>query len=85
MSASGRLTFSMNGNGVKKLAPGRYKVSVTDKSPTSGFMLLLGKHALTVTSRRFVGAHTAIVSLTAGCCSLAASAAGKRAFALTVT
>jgi hypothetical protein len=47
-------------------------------------MLLHGKHALAVTSGKFVGAHTATVGLTAGRWSVATSVAGKPAFALTV-
>ncbi len=42
VSSAGRLTLSLDGKSVKKLAPGNYKLSVVDKSSTGGFLLALG-------------------------------------------
>jgi hypothetical protein len=85
VSSSGRLTLSLGGKSVKKLAPGKYKVSVVDKSSTGGFVLALGKHVVTVTSGKFVGKHTATVSLTGGRWLFVTKSGGKPVFAVTVS
>ncbi len=85
VSSAGRLTLSLGGKSVKKLAPGTYKVSVVDKSSTGGFLLALGKHVVTVTAGKFVGAHTATVKLTSGRWSIETKSGAKPVFAVTVS
>ncbi len=85
VSSAGRLTLSLDGKSVKKLAPGTYKLSVVDKSSTGGFLLALGKHVVTVTAGKFVGAHTATVKLSSGRWSIETKSGAKPVFALTVS
>jgi len=67
VSATGRLTLAFNGNSVTYLRVGRYTVTVTDRSSTSGFLLQKAKRkALSVTGTTFVGKRSASVRLTAG-------------------
>ena len=67
VSAAGRLTLAYKGKSVTKLKRGRYKVAVTDKSSTNGFLLENLKHkAVSVTGTTFVGKRSASVRLTAG-------------------
>jgi hypothetical protein len=66
VSAAGALTLSFKGQPVSSLKAGRYTVTITDGSKTSGFVLMKGTRAVTVTNAPFVGKHTGKVSLTAG-------------------
>ena len=67
MSAAGRLTLAYKGKSVSHLKPGKYKVVVTDKSSSNGFLLQNAKkRTTTVTGAGFVGKHTVTVGLSAG-------------------
>jgi hypothetical protein len=67
VSAAGKLNLAYRGKRVRSLPAGRYTLTVTDRSPKSGFMLeRSGGHALKVTAAGFVGKHSASVKLTAG-------------------
>jgi hypothetical protein len=67
VSASGRLTVAFNGKSIKTLKPGRYTVTVTDRSSSSGFLLGKAKHAAAaITGAAFMGKRSAKVTLTAG-------------------
>lgn len=71
VSATGTLTLELKGKSVSSLQAGRYKISVTDKSKTSGFMLQKNASGMvTVTGVSFVGRHSQTVHLTAGTWSL---------------
>ena len=67
VSAGGRLTVAFNGKSVTTLKPGRYTISVTDRSSSSGFLLQKAKQkATSITGAAFIGKHSAKVDLTAG-------------------
>ncbi len=66
VSASGRLTFAFRGKSVTTLAPGRYRLAVSDRSTTSGFFLQRLKRTVTVTGAVFTGKRSPTISLTAG-------------------
>jgi hypothetical protein len=67
VSAGGRLTVAFRGKSVSSLKAGRYKVAVSDKSSTNGFVLQkLAHRAVSVTAPTFVGTHSVSVTLTAG-------------------
>jgi hypothetical protein len=67
VSAAGKLTLTYKGKSVTRLKAGRYKVAVTDKSSTNGFMLQKGKlAAVGVSGAAFVGTRSASVRLTPG-------------------
>ena len=84
VTPAGRLTLMLGGKSVKKLAAGRYRVSVADKSSTSGFMLVSGSHTVTVTAGKFVGVRALTVSLTAGRWSLETRIGAKPTFGISV-
>jgi hypothetical protein len=83
VAASGKVTLTMAGKAVKSLRPGRWKVTVSDHSRTSGF--ILGKGSKAVLSLKVAAAHgSRTVTLTAGKWFVAASAKGpKTAFSVT--
>jgi hypothetical protein len=67
VSAAGKLSLAYGGKSVAGLKAGRYKLSVMDKSSTTGFMLRRGKYTpIQITGARFVGTRSASVKLTAG-------------------
>jgi hypothetical protein len=68
VAPSGAVTLTQGGKAVKKLAPGRYTFSISDKSAKSSFGLLGPKTQATkhLTTAPFVGRKTATVNLTAG-------------------
>jgi hypothetical protein len=85
VSAAGKLTVEFEGKGVTTLKAGRYKISVTDKSSKSGFMLQRNTSGMiTVTGAAFTGKHTATVHLTAGRWTLLTKA-GTTASAISVS
>ncbi len=84
VTPAGRLTLMLGGKSVKKLPVGRYRVSVVDKSSTSGFTLVRGSHVVTVTAGKFVGTRALTVSLTSGLWSLETRAGAKPSFGISV-
>lgn len=67
VSAAGKPTLSYKGKRVSSLAPGRYSITVTDRSSKLGFTLeRTGSHPLKLTLPGFVGKRSASVQLTAG-------------------
>ncbi len=84
VSAAGKLTLAFQGKSVTTLMPGRYKIAVTDRSSTNGFMLQRSAHkSLSVTSAAFTGKRSGSVDLTAGKWSFAPRG-GKIAFSVVV-
>lgn len=85
ISTAGRLSLAYKGKSVTHLAAGRYTVAVTDKSANAGFVLRkLNKAAVTITTSRFMGSHSASVHLTAGTWAVGV-VAGKAIYTITVT
>lgn len=67
VSVAGKVTLELKGKPVTSLEAGRYKISVTDKSKTSGLMLRRNTSGMiTITGILFVGKHSQTVQLTAG-------------------
>ena len=67
VSPSGRLTVAFDGKSIKTLKAGRYTVTVTDRSSSSGFLLGKSRHVATsITGAAFMGKRSAKVTLTAG-------------------
>jgi hypothetical protein len=66
LTASGKLSLSLNGKVISSLRHGRYKIVITDRSSKNGFALQGTHRALTVTSVGFTGRRSASVDLTAG-------------------
>ncbi len=67
VGASGRLSLTYRGRGLRSLASGRYVVTVTGKSARSGFLLGNARHdAVNVSGAAFVGKHSFSVDLSAG-------------------
>ena len=84
VSAAGVLSLDFKGKGAGRLTAGRYRIVVTDRSASSGFVLERAKHpALTLTGLKFVGRHSETVALTAGRW-LYTPGPGKKRFALVV-
>ena len=84
VSAGGKLTLAFKGKSVTSLMPGRYKIAVTDRSLTNGFMLQGSAHkSLSVTGAAFTGKRSGSVDLTAGKWSFAPRG-GKIAFSVVV-
>jgi hypothetical protein len=66
VTPAGRLTFAYQGRSVSRLKAGRYEITVTDRSSTSGFLLQHANRVVQVTGSKFVGTRSASVPLTAG-------------------
>ena len=67
VSAAGNVDLVFKGKRVRSLRAGRYSITVTDKSPKSGFALeRTGGHAMKLTAAAFVGKRSASLQLTAG-------------------
>jgi hypothetical protein len=67
VSTTGKLTLSFNGKKVSSLKAGRYTVKVLDETASSAFTLQrLGKAAVTVSGKAFVGKRTLSLTLRAG-------------------
>ena len=68
VNAAGKLSLAYNGKSVSSLKAGRYTLSVTDQSATSGFSLEKKSHvARAITGRKYVGKTSlAKFELTAG-------------------
>ncbi len=68
LSASGRPTLTSNGKAVSTLKAGRYRFAVVDKDPKAGLVLRgpTPGSATSLTGVKFVGRHSATVTLKAG-------------------
>jgi hypothetical protein len=63
----GKLTLALQGRPVSKLKPGRYKITVADKTAARSFVVKEKGHAaVTISGVSFVGTHSVTVNLTAG-------------------
>jgi len=77
-------SLSLHGKRVSSLAPGRYRITIVDRTPRLGFTI--GKlHASpkTLTGPSFVGTRSVMLSLTAGTWRFSTSAAPGHAFTVT--
>jgi hypothetical protein len=84
VSAAGRLSLAYKGKSVASLQAGRYTISVTDRSTTSGFLVQKLRHAITtITGRTFVGRQSTKLELTAGKWVFAPSG-GKQSYTIAV-
>jgi hypothetical protein len=83
VSATGKLTLTFKGKSVKSLKAGKYKLTITDKSSKTGFVLKQNKHLLSITGAKFVGTHSATVKLSAGSWALSTSL-GKKIYTIVV-
>jgi hypothetical protein len=81
ISSVGKATLSLNGKTVSSLKPGRYKLTVDDRTPNGGFAIAHGSgRPVVVTAPSFVGRHTVTVYLSAGRWAFSSSAGAKHAF-----
>jgi hypothetical protein len=79
VSAAGTVTLAYGGKGAARLAPGRYTITVTDRSTRSGFMLEAAQHPpISLTGNAFVGRRSVSVDLTAGEWYFAPSIGGRK-------
>jgi hypothetical protein len=84
VSAAGTLSLTYQGKSIASLKAGRYTISVTDKSSTSGFAVKKLRHATTtITGRTFIGKRSTKVELTAGKWVFSPSG-GKRSYTIPV-
>jgi hypothetical protein len=67
VSTTGKLTLTFNGKKVSSLKAGRYTVRVLDETASSAFTLQrMGKAAVTVSGKSFVGKRTLSLTLRTG-------------------
>jgi hypothetical protein len=68
LSAAGKATLMSKGKKLTTIKAGRYRFSIADQNPHSGFMLHPASATATkhLTGTAFVGKHSTIVTLTAG-------------------
>ncbi len=86
VSASGLLSVTLHGKKVSRLAAGTYRITVSDRSAKSGFLLAKAGHAAKMlTSAAFTGKRSFSLDLTTGRWSLLAAAGGKPLTTITVT
>jgi hypothetical protein len=86
VSAKGALALAFLGKRVTSLKSGRYTVTITDASKTSGFTLQeTNRSAVTVTGAAFVGKRTVTVDMTAGQWFFYPSFIGKKTYFIVVT
>ena len=84
VSAAGVVSLDFKGKSAARLTAGRYRIVVTDRSASNGFVLERARHpALTVTGLKFVGRHSETVALSAGRW-LYTPGQGKKSYALVV-
>ncbi len=86
VSAAGKLTVAYKGKPITTLTPGRYTITVTDRSAKNGFVLekAVGQGLVSVTGVSFVGKHSAVVDLTSGRWTLAPQRSAKTAASILV-
>ena len=81
VSAAGGLALRFRGRGVATLRAGRYRIEVTDRSATSGFMLQeIHSPPITLTGAAFVGTRSLTVDLSAGQWLFYASLVAKKSY-----
>lgn len=87
VSAAGKLTVVDKGKAIRALTPGRYTITVTDRSAKSGFVLekASGQTLVSVTGAAFEGKHSAVVELTSGRWLLSPRPAAKAAASILVS
>jgi hypothetical protein len=79
LSATGKVSLKRAGKAVVSIKSGIYKLTVSDKSKSSGLLLQLGgAKPKTITAAAFVGSHTATVTLKPGHWSAYASSGGVK-------
>ena len=67
VGASGQTTFTKAGKPVTALAPGRYRIALSDRDQRSGFAIqMVGRAATILTGDLYVGTRTTTVVLKAG-------------------
>ncbi len=67
LTSNGSLKVLLKGKAVSSLKAGRYRFTITDKSPKAGFTVVLSNgKTKTITSSAFVGRHSEFLTLTAG-------------------
>ena len=86
VSAAGKLSLAFDGKPVTRLAAGRYRLVVSDRSKTSGFVLERGGDVpIPITGGRYVGRQSTSLDLSAGSWTLSARTAGPPASRIAVT
>jgi hypothetical protein len=81
IDGAGKPSLELNGKRVSSLAPGRYKLTVEDRTAKVGFTIeQLHKPSLVVTTARFVGMRTLTLTFKAGRWSFFSSPSAKRSF-----
>jgi hypothetical protein len=79
LSATGKVSLKRAGKAAVSIKSGIYKLTVSDKSKSSGLLLqLAGGKPKTITAGAFVGSHTVTVTLKAGHWSAYASSGGVK-------
>ena len=79
VSATGKVTLTLDGKAVTTLRPGLYVITVNDRSAKAGFFVKSqAKAARPVTTISFKGRQSASLKLTKGQWSFSPSAAGKK-------
>jgi hypothetical protein len=66
VTATGRITLAYKGHSIARLKSGRYRITVRDRSATSGFVVQRRKKLYAVTGARFIGRHALTLRLTPG-------------------
>jgi hypothetical protein len=84
VTKSGTLVLSRTGKDVARLAAGRYRITVTDRSTKSGFVLRKGSRAVSLTGAGFVGTRSVPVELSTGRWYLAAAPHAKSTHSILV-
>jgi hypothetical protein len=83
---AGKLSLAFKGRGLTSLKAGRYTITVTDRSGSSGLLLQKAKRAaVAITGPTFVGKRSASVTLTPGRWSFATRAGGRAAYSIDIT
>jgi hypothetical protein len=85
VAAAGTVSLDAKGKAVGSLKPGRYTLTVTDKSPKAGFVLqTLKKPATTVSGASFVGTKKVKVAFNVGQWFFYPHAGGKKTYFLVI-
>ena len=85
VSSSGKLLLTDKGKNVSTLDPGRYLISVVDRSTKDGFIVQqIGKPALALTGGSFVGRRSKTIDLEAGQWLFYATFTGRKSYFIVV-
>jgi hypothetical protein len=85
VTAAGRLSVSFKGKSVTSLEAGSYRISVTDRSTSSGLVLVEKGHAAKqVTGTRYVGTRSLLFTFAKGGWLLSSRQAGSSGYAIVV-